>query len=107
MQAQLKWSSCPAQEVRVSKKTGLFPLLRSLLVSARIAVSIGTAGTTAASSTCLFTVKLWARMLPLNHSGKRQWDTNPWRLIESDFLHQFSASEENGIDSTKLPMGFV
>jgi hypothetical protein len=45
------------------KKTGLFPLLRNLSVSAaRIVereVDTGTAGTTAVSRTCLFKVKLW------------------------------------------------
>jgi len=43
------------------KQTGLFPLLRNLSVSARIVereAGIGTAGTTAASWTCLFKVEL-------------------------------------------------
>lgn len=43
------------------KKTGLFLPLRNLSESARIAereAGIGTAGTTAASRTCLFRVKL-------------------------------------------------
>ena len=43
------------------KRTGLFPLLESLSVSARIVeckVGIGTAGTTAVSRTYLFKVKL-------------------------------------------------
>jgi hypothetical protein len=43
------------------KKTGLFLPLQNLSVSARIAegeAGTGTAGTTAASRTCLFRVKL-------------------------------------------------
>jgi hypothetical protein len=43
------------------KKTGLFPPLQNLSVSARIAereVGTGTAGTTAASRTCLFRANL-------------------------------------------------
>jgi hypothetical protein len=42
------------------KRAGLFPLLGSLSVSARIVeckVGIGTAGTTTVSKTCLFKVK--------------------------------------------------